>query len=114
MDKLCRDRCCCDRGVWLLWGHDLRAGSVAMCPAGVRLLLRALPGGPEGVVVVTLPLDLGLVVWPTGQLSPHPQPQARCRVPLPPALSLFWALRIPDVIPSSFCDAIYQVLTPSS
>ena len=56
----------------LLWGHDLRAGSVAVCPAGVRPLLRALPGGPEGVVVVTLPLDLGLVVWPTGQMSPHP------------------------------------------
>lgn len=43
-----------------------------MCPAGVRLLLRALPGGPEGVVVVTLPLDPGPVVWPTVQMSPHP------------------------------------------
>lgn len=45
---------------------------MALCPAGLRLLLRVLLGGLEGVEVVTLPLDLGLVVWPTGQMSPHP------------------------------------------
>lgn len=72
MDKLCRDRCCCKRGVWLLWGHDLRAGSMALCPVGLRPLLRVLLGGLEGVEVVTLPLDLGLVVWPAGRMSPHP------------------------------------------
>ena len=71
MDKLCRDWCCCKRGVWLLWGHDLRAGSMALCHAGLRPLLRVLLGGLEGVEVVTLPLDLGLVVWPTGRMSPH-------------------------------------------
>lgn len=73
----------------------------------VRPLLRALPGGLEGVRVEILPLDLGLWSHPKGHMS-------HLSLHYLVATSSVLDSEVPDVT-NSFCyNVIYQALTSTS